>query len=442
MSLGLIKDFLVFTTMWLMYWLVFLHISDINLKKRYFLPSAFIVIVINYFFQLETSPFIFCVFLAIYYYRNSKESFYKYILYSFFPVVTVDIISRAIALYLLSPLLNITPEALDKDYILLYISYGGVFPVYYFLNKILNLNFKHIQKGTTAKKNFLSNMFSGVLLSYYLIFTYSAVAEVLFPTLFNFWDYRQQILFIYILLYFWLLSEVNHEAKLEMDRKLEEAKAEKIKALEDYNQHIEKLYGDIQNFREHYEISFKTLQTLIDKGNLADIQKAYGEMIEGRRMKVDRSQYELGRLVNLKVSPIKSILSTKMIEAQSQNVEAFLEIPDVIDEIYLDVLDLVIVLSIFLDNAIEAAKQSHRPHISVAFFEREESQLLVIENSISKDSVNMSKIFQKGYSTKGPNRGIGLANVRQILENYPETILSTKVGQHSFTQILEMRPEP
>lgn len=164
-------------------------------------------------------------------------------------------------------------------------------------------------------------------------------------------------------------------------------------------------------------------------------------MIEGRQVKLNQSQYELGCLANLKVSAIKSILSTKMIEAQSQDVEAFLEIPDVIDDIYLEVLDLVIILSVFLDNAIEAAKESRRPHISVAFFKREESQLLIVDNSIRKNSVSMSKIFQEGYSTKGPNRGIGLSNVRQILENYPQTVLSTKTGHHSFTQILEMRPE-
>ncbi|MGT2832218.1 sensor histidine kinase [Streptococcus halotolerans] len=442
MSLELIKDFLAFVIMWMMYWLIFLHISDITIKKRYLFPLAFSLIIVNYCFQLETSPFIFGVFLAIYYYRNPKESFYKYIFYALFPVVTVDIFARSMALYLLSPLLDISPEVLSKEYALLYLSYGSVFPIYYFFNKTLNLNFKYIQKGSTAKKNFLSNMFSGLLLSYYGIFTYSVLARRLFPGSFNFWDYRQQIMLIYMFLYFWLLSEINHEAKLEMDRKLAAAKAEKIKALEDYNQHIEKLHGDMQSFKEYYEQSFNTLRTFINAGHLEAIQKAYGELIEGRKMKVDRSQYELGRLANLKVSPIKSILSTKMIEAQSQNVEAFLEIPDRIDGIYLDVLDMVIVLSVFLDNAIEAAKESPRPHISVAFFKREDSQLLVVENSISKDSVDIVKIFQKGYSTKGPNRGIGLANVRQILENYPETVLSTKMGHHSFTQILEMRPEP
>ncbi|MFV8213902.1 GHKL domain-containing protein, partial [Streptococcus pluranimalium] len=63
------------------------------------------------------------------------------------------------------------------------------------------------------------------------------------------------------------------------------------------------------------------------------------------------------------------------------------------------------------------------------------------ENSISKNSVDISKIFHEGYSTKGTGRGIGLSNVRRILEGYPNTTLSTKTAHRSFTQILEMRQE-
>lgn len=177
-----------------------------------------------------------------------------------FPIVTVDLFSRAIALYLLAPLLDITPAMLNQDVILLYISYGGVFLIYYFLNKILNLNFRQIQNGTTKREVFLAKLFAGTLLSYYLIFTVSVVSGLLFPYTFNLWPYRQQIVFIFMLLYLYLLSEVNHEAKLEMDKKLEEAQNDKIKALEDYNHQIELLYDNIQSFKNDYETTFEHLE--------------------------------------------------------------------------------------------------------------------------------------------------------------------------------------
>ncbi|WP_438466282.1 GHKL domain-containing protein [Streptococcus pluranimalium] len=357
------------------------------------------------------------------------------------------------ALYVISPLLDLTSEALNNNTMLLSISYGAVFPIYYFLNKILDLDFQRIQNGKTARKRFLARIFNLLLVTYHIMLASTIIIRIIsskldgsfFEPLLTMadgiWLYPHQLVFVFVVFYFWLLSEINHETKIEMDRKLKKAQADKIKALEDYNQQIEWLYNDIQQFKDELDRTFEELRVLIDQGDIKAISDAYGRMIAGRQVAIDQSQYELGRLVNLKVSPIKSILSAKMIEAQSQNIEAFLEIPDVITDIYMGALDLVIILSVFLDNAIESAREAKRPHVSVAFFEREDSQLLIVENSVTKNSVDLSKIFHAGYSTKGPNRGIGLSNVQRILENYPQTMLSTKTGQHSFTQILEMRQE-
>lgn len=453
MSIVAFKDLLVYVIIWYMYWLIFSHTSGITISKRLFVPLSLLLLGVVYHYQLLGYSLSVLFFCGIYYFYYPREHLSKYLFYSFFPVVTVDIFSRMIALYVISPLLDLTPEALNNNTMLLSISYGAVFPIYYFLNKILDLDFQRIQNGKTARKRFLAGIFNLLLVTYHIMLASTTIIGIISPKLDGsffeplltmadgIWLYRQQLVFVFVVFYFWLLSEINHETKIEMDRKLKKAQADKIKALEDYNQQIEWLYNDIQQFKDEFDRTFEELRVLIDRGDVKAISNAYGRMIAGRQVAIDQSQYELGRLVNLKVSPIKSILSAKMIEAQSQNIEAFLEIPDVITDVYMGALDLVIILSVFLDNAIEAAREAKRPHVSVAFFEREDSQLLIVENSVTKNSVDISKIFHAGYSTKGPNRGIGLSNVQRILENYPQTMLSTKTGQHSFTQILEMRQE-
>ena len=453
MSIVAFKDLLVYVIIWYMYWLIFSHTSSITISKRLFVPLSILLLGVVYHYQLLGYSLSVLFFGGIYYFYSPREHLSKYLFYSFFPVVTVDIFSRMMALYVISSLLDLMPEALNNNTMLLSISYGAVFPIYYFLNKILDLDFQRIQNGKTARKRFLARIFNLLLVTYHIMLASTIIIRIISPKLDGsffeplltmadgIWLYPHQLVFVFVVFYFWLLSEINHETKIEMDRKLKKAQADKIKALEDYNQQIEWLYNDIQQFKDELDRTFEELRVLIDQGDIKAISDAYGRMIAGRQVAIDQSQYELGRLVNLKVSPIKSILSAKMIEAQSQNIEAFLEIPDVITDIYMGALDLVIILSVFLDNAIESAREAKRPHVSVAFFEREDSQLLIVENSITKNSVDLSKIFHAGYSTKGPNRGIGLSNVQRILENYPQTMLSTKTGQHSFTQILEMRQE-
>ena len=67
-------------------------------------------------------------------------------------------------------------------------------------------------------------------------------------------------------------------------------------------------------------------------------------------------------------------------------------------------------LSIFLDNAIEASLESASPELSFVYFQEENRKIMIIENSTKQERINTKAIFNYGYSTKGNGRGIGLAN--------------------------------
>ncbi|WP_157108264.1 GHKL domain-containing protein [Streptococcus salivarius] len=53
--------------------------------------------------------------------------------------------------------------------------------------------------------------------------------------------------------------------------------------------------------------------------------------------------------------------------------------------------------------------------------------------------MSITKIFQKGFSSKGTDRGIGLASIREILEYYPNVSLNTRSVAYEFTQDLIIR---
>jgi two-component system sensor histidine kinase AgrC len=49
-------------------------------------------------------------------------------------------------------------------------------------------------------------------------------------------------------------------------------------------------------------------------------------------------------------------------------------------------------------------------------------------------------MFEKGFSTKGENRGVGLNNVKDILANrYKNVILNTSIEDEMFKQELWIR---
>jgi two-component system sensor histidine kinase ComD len=50
-------------------------------------------------------------------------------------------------------------------------------------------------------------------------------------------------------------------------------------------------------------------------------------------------------------------------------------------------------------------------------------------------------LFELGFSTKGRNRGIGLNNVKEILDKYENIILETEIEESTFRQIIRFKRE-
>ncbi|HFI0701649.1 TPA: GHKL domain-containing protein, partial [Streptococcus suis] len=63
-------------------------------------------------------------------------------------------------------------------------------------------------------------------------------------------------------------------------------------------------------------------------------------------------------------------------------------------------------------------------------------KIVVVENTTVEDKAATNHIFEYGHSTKGDNRGIGLANVKAILHKYPKFSISTNSSNHRFVQEL------
>ena len=98
------------------------------------------------------------------------------------------------------------------------------------------------------------------------------------------------------------------------------------------------------------------------------------------------------------------------------------------------------VLGILLDNAIEAAKECDEKVVYLELRKdlRSPRQLLIIKNTYKNKNIDTEKIFDKNYSTKPKNSGLGLWEVRQILKRNNNLNLFTTKNNDYFIQQLEM----
>ena len=203
-----------------------------------------------------------------------------------------------------------------------------------------------------------------------------------------------------------------------------------------YNKHIEGLYNSVRSFRHDYSNLLVTLRLGIDKDDMDIVKEAYDSVLQESDKRLNTRNFDLARLVNIQDNTLKSLLSAKVLQAEEEGIEAQISIPEPIHLIGMETLDFIIVTSIFLDNAIEGAIQTQNPKITISFWEDHRSQLLSISNTISEEKTETKTIFERGVSNKGRERGIGLANVTEILDNYINVNLETQSNNFSFTQQL------
>ena len=244
------------------------------------------------------------------------------------------------------------------------------------------------------------------------------------------------IVFICLLLIFFAMNA--NKVQVEREIALNQKKFEQ-EYLQNYTDEIVSLYNEIRGFRHDYAGMMVSMQTAIDSKDLQEIDRIYNEVFVKANHKLRSDKYTYFDLNNLEDSALRSVIAQSIANARVHNIEYTLEVKDIISPLSMELLDLVRVMSILLNNAVEGALESYRKQMEVAVIKLESEILIIIQNSRKNRSIKPEEIFNIGYSTKGINRGIGLNNVKEILEKYDDVILETEIDDERFKQIIRFK---
>ncbi|CDM70374.1 putative membrane protein [Clostridium bornimense] len=204
--------------------------------------------------------------------------------------------------------------------------------------------------------------------------------------------------------------------------------------LQEYTYNLECLYMDMRKFRHDYINIISSMADFIESKDIEGLAKHFTEHIYPLNTEMNKNNYKLGLLKNILMPEIKGLLSAKIIRAQELGVDVILEIVEPIDKINLDIIDLNRCLGIILDNAIEATLPSEEKKLHIAFIKKNSSIFIVVSNTFEGKIPPLSKIFKAGFSTKGKNRGLGLSNLKDIMNKYSNATLDTYIEDNRFTQ--------
>lgn len=232
----------------------------------------------------------------------------------------------------------------------------------------------------------------------------------------------------------------SHKVQIEKEIELEQKKFEQ-KHLQTYTDEIVSLYNEIRGFRHDYTGMLVSLRMAIESKDLQEIDRVYSEVLVKANQKLRSDKYTYFDLNNIEDSALRSLIAQSIVNAKTNDVEYTLEVKDIITPLSMELLDLVRVMSVLLNNAVEGAVESYQKQLEVAIIKLDLETLVVIQNSCKKRKVKSEDLFELGFSTKGRHRGLGLNNVKEILGKYDNVILETEIDNDVFKQVIRFKRE-
>lgn len=201
-----------------------------------------------------------------------------------------------------------------------------------------------------------------------------------------------------------------------------------IENLEKDNSVLTKENDKIRIFKHDFNNIIQAMNGYIQTEDIPALKTYVKKMIKDVN---DTDEENLGNKYFLNNKAMANLLSRKYKKAKSENVNIKFEIMFELSLLNKYEYEFIRILGIFLDNAIEAVREEEDKDIEVLFLRDGEFKTIIIENSCTKN-VDINKIYTKDFSTKKGNTGLGLWEVKNIVEKNSNFSLSTTCENNRF----------
>lgn len=214
-----------------------------------------------------------------------------------------------------------------------------------------------------------------------------------------------------------------------------------LEQTENENQQLRTYTGIIENLlknlakKEHdYKNILLSMNGYLETNDLQGLKVFFNdEVIQNSKglSKNDQTNLSLNKIGN---PGLKGLIFAKITNAIETGINVQLGVNRNVNDINMRTYDLCRIVGILLDNAAEASFESEHKQLEIAIIENDTDVSLTIGNTF-RDKPEIGKIFIKGYSTKGADRGNGLNIVREIInEKYENVLLDTFIENGMFVQ--------
>lgn len=371
---------------------------------------------------LVTAPFIIMVVF--------KASFLKALFAEFIPVICITILEILLArLFLL--LFGTSYEVCANIPICRLLINLSIYSIVFLLYKLSkHFNFNIAILDYISKKNkriLLVNMVFAIIVLFMQMFLGVYYAS-------NFPSYIIVINILSLIAYF-LLSIYSMVKTMKLEKTQADLEQEKL-----YNKTLQILHDNIRAFKHDFSNIIAGIGGYIETNDIGGLKKYYKQLLKDCNQVNNLSSLSPDAINN---PAVYTVLANKYYKADELGIKITLESFIDFNHLYMEIYEFTRILGILMDNAIEAASECDEKIINVTIRNdlKQNRQLLIIENTYKNKDINLEKIYEKGFSTKPKNTGLGLWEVNKIIKRHKNLARFTTKTDQFFKQQIEIYNE-
>lgn len=241
------------------------------------------------------------------------------------------------------------------------------------------------------------------------------------------------IFLIIQLIFFWILYfSINRREKQRIHNELVE---NRLSNLKEYTDHLEQEQRKLRKFKHDYQNMLLSLEENLRSSDSQDAK----DYLQTFKQYSDNYISESGLWMfndfdNVKTPYLKSILINKTSQATEQGIDVHFECRYDVDQIAMEPYDLVRIVGIAYDNAIEAVRNLDKNHrkINVMVYRTKGQTEVTIANPM-QTAEKLAHLKKEGVTTKKGHSGLGLANIEEISANYSNVLVNYREVKGWFT---------
>ncbi|KRK52796.1 signal transduction protein [Companilactobacillus kimchii DSM 13961 = JCM 10707] len=226
-----------------------------------------------------------------------------------------------------------------------------------------------------------------------------------------------------------LFGKASQTQQLAYKRELTK---EQLKNLKMYTDQLEKDHLHLREFEHSYKDGIATLRSVAGDGDYTAMKQALEKLEVYSNGYFDNISMQLFKdLNNVQNSYLKSLFISKLTLIHQDNIKCHFECRNVIEDIDINIFDLVRLLGISIDNAIEATKGQNGAQIQIAIVKEKQQLSFLINNTIHSET-KIQTMMQEGFTTKKNHSGLGMVNVQDIKKKYPNLFVQYRKNNDWF----------